>query len=178
MGDDAAVDEGALWVHWRGTLVLDTASGSWVPADDLDAVAHAAGHKAVLEERRTAVAREAARAAKVESVYRVWHRERHRHEESLDEVKNTGRVDIDGKAGKEERGGESSAELPGDGADEVSLAKTIGTGSRAVGAIPTALLHCSRVLIIDGGRHGRKVGFSRDGDRKGTGRTQLERCRW
>ena len=66
VGDDAAVDENASWVHLRGTLVLDTASGSWVPGEDLDADARAAGYKAILEERRTAVAREAARAAKVE----------------------------------------------------------------------------------------------------------------
>jgi pre-mRNA-splicing factor CDC5/CEF1 len=66
VGDDAAVDESASWVHLRGTLLLDTSSGSWVPADDLDANARAAGYKAVLEERRTAVAREAARATKVE----------------------------------------------------------------------------------------------------------------
>jgi hypothetical protein len=50
VGDDTAVDEGASWVHRRQTLVLDTASGSWVPADDLDTDAHAAGYKAVLYE--------------------------------------------------------------------------------------------------------------------------------
>lgn len=66
VGDDATVDESASWVHLRGTLVLDTASELWVPGEDLDADARAAGYKAVLEERRTAVAREAARAAKVE----------------------------------------------------------------------------------------------------------------
>jgi hypothetical protein len=38
---------------------------------------------------------------------------------SLDEATNAGRVDINGKAGKEERGGEPTcAELIGDGADE------------------------------------------------------------
>jgi pre-mRNA-splicing factor CDC5/CEF1 len=66
VGDDAAVDESASWVRLRGTLVLDTASGSWVPGEDLDADARAAGYKTILEERRSAVAREAARAAKVE----------------------------------------------------------------------------------------------------------------
>lgn len=66
IGDDAAVDESASWVRLRGTLVLDTASGSWVPAEDLDADARAAGYKAAQEERRAAVGREAARAAKVE----------------------------------------------------------------------------------------------------------------
>jgi len=66
IGDDAAVDETASWVHQRGTLMLDMASGTWVPADHLDVDARAAGYKAVLEERRAAVAREAARAAKVE----------------------------------------------------------------------------------------------------------------
>jgi pre-mRNA-splicing factor CDC5/CEF1 len=66
VGDDAPVDESASWVHLRVTLVLDTASGSWVPGDDLDAEGRAAGYKAILEERRTAVAREAGRAAKVE----------------------------------------------------------------------------------------------------------------
>lgn len=66
VGDDAAVDENASWVRLRGTLVLDTASGSWVPAEDLDTDARGAGYKAALEERRAAVGREAARAAKVE----------------------------------------------------------------------------------------------------------------
>jgi pre-mRNA-splicing factor CDC5/CEF1 len=66
VGDDAAVDESASWVRLRGTLVLDTASRSWVPAEDLDADARAAGYKAALEERRVAVGREAGRAAKVE----------------------------------------------------------------------------------------------------------------
>jgi pre-mRNA-splicing factor CDC5/CEF1 len=66
VGDDAAVDESASWVRLRGTLVLDTASRSWVPAEDLDADARAAGYKAALEERRSAVGREAARAVKVE----------------------------------------------------------------------------------------------------------------
>ena len=66
VGDEAAVDESASWVQTRGTLVLDTASGFWVPGDHLDAEARAAGNKAALEERRSAVAREAARAAKVE----------------------------------------------------------------------------------------------------------------
>ena len=67
IGDDAAaVDESASWVRLRGTLVLDTASRSWVPAEDLDADARAAGYKAALEERRSAVGREAARAVKVE----------------------------------------------------------------------------------------------------------------
>jgi pre-mRNA-splicing factor CDC5/CEF1 len=66
VGDDAAVDESASWVRLRGTLVLDTASGSWLPAEDLDADARAAGYKAAQEERRAAVGREAARAAKVE----------------------------------------------------------------------------------------------------------------
>ncbi|KAH9174252.1 pre-mRNA splicing factor component-domain-containing protein [Lactarius sanguifluus] len=65
--DDAAVvDERASWVHLRATLLPDTASGSWVPAEHLDAAARAAGYKAVMEERKTAVGREAARAAKVE----------------------------------------------------------------------------------------------------------------
>ncbi len=66
VGDDAAVDEQASWVHLRAALLPDTASGAWVPAERLDAEARAAGYKAVLEERRTAVGREAARAAKVE----------------------------------------------------------------------------------------------------------------
>jgi pre-mRNA-splicing factor CDC5/CEF1 len=66
VGDDAAVDESASWVRLRGTLVLDTASGSWVPTEDLDADARAAGYKAALEERRATVGREASRAAKVE----------------------------------------------------------------------------------------------------------------
>ena len=66
VGDDAAVDESASWVRLRGTLVLDTASRSWLPAEDLDADARAAGYKAALEERRATVGREAARAAKVE----------------------------------------------------------------------------------------------------------------
>ncbi|KAI9510380.1 pre-mRNA splicing factor component-domain-containing protein [Russula earlei] len=66
VGDDAAVNESASWVHVRGTLVLDPTSGVWVPAEDLDTNARAAGYKAVLEERRAAVAREAARAGKVE----------------------------------------------------------------------------------------------------------------
>ena len=66
VGDDAAVDESASWVHLRGTLVLDAASGTWVPADHLDADARAAGCSVVLEERRASVGREAARAAKVE----------------------------------------------------------------------------------------------------------------
>ena len=66
VGDDAAVDESASWVRLRVTLVLDTASGSWVPAEGLDADARAAGYKAAQEERRAAVGREAARAAKVE----------------------------------------------------------------------------------------------------------------
>jgi pre-mRNA-splicing factor CDC5/CEF1 len=64
--DDDGVDESASWVHLRDTLVLDTTSGTWVPAEHLDADARTAGYKAVLEERRAAVAREAARAAKVE----------------------------------------------------------------------------------------------------------------
>ncbi|KAH9063675.1 pre-mRNA splicing factor component-domain-containing protein [Lactarius deliciosus] len=65
--DDAAVvDERASWVHLRATLLPDTASGSWVPAEHLDAAARAAGYKAVMEECKTAVGREAARAAKVE----------------------------------------------------------------------------------------------------------------
>jgi len=67
VGDDAAtVDESASWVRLRGTLVLDTASGSWVPAEDLDADARAAGYKSALEERRAAIGREAGRAARVE----------------------------------------------------------------------------------------------------------------
>ncbi len=66
VGDDAAVDESASWVRLRGTLVLNTASGSWVPVEDLDADARAAGYKAALGERRAAVGREAGRAAKVE----------------------------------------------------------------------------------------------------------------
>ena len=65
-GDEDAIDESASWVRLRETLVLDTASGAWVPAEHLDADARAAGYKAVLEERRAAVAREAARGAKVE----------------------------------------------------------------------------------------------------------------
>ncbi|KAH8983671.1 pre-mRNA splicing factor component-domain-containing protein [Lactarius hatsudake] len=65
--DDAAVvDERASWVQLRATLLPDTASGSWVPAEHLDAAARAAGYKAVMEECKTAVGREAARAAKVE----------------------------------------------------------------------------------------------------------------
>jgi pre-mRNA-splicing factor CDC5/CEF1 len=66
VGDDAAVDESASWVHVRGTLVLDVASSAWVPADQVDADARGAGYKAALEERKSAVAREAGRAAKVE----------------------------------------------------------------------------------------------------------------
>ncbi len=66
VGDDAAVDESASWVRQRGTLVLDTASESWIPAEDLDAEARAAGYKAALEDRRAAVGREAGRAVKVE----------------------------------------------------------------------------------------------------------------
>ncbi|KAI0253901.1 pre-mRNA splicing factor component-domain-containing protein [Lactifluus subvellereus] len=66
VGDEDAVDESASWVHLRETLVLDTASGAWVPAGHLDADARAAGYQAMLEERRAAVAREAARAVKVE----------------------------------------------------------------------------------------------------------------
>jgi pre-mRNA-splicing factor CDC5/CEF1 len=66
VGEDAAVDEPASWVHLRATLLPDTASGAWVPAEHLDADARAAGYKSVLEERKTAVGREAARAAKVE----------------------------------------------------------------------------------------------------------------
>jgi pre-mRNA-splicing factor CDC5/CEF1 len=66
VGDDAAVDESASWVCMRGTLVLDTAFGAWVPEHRLDADARATGYKAALEERRSAVAREAARATKVE----------------------------------------------------------------------------------------------------------------
>jgi pre-mRNA-splicing factor CDC5/CEF1 len=66
VGDEAAVDESASWVHMRGTLVPDTASSTWVSVDHLDADALAAGYKAALEERRSAVAREAARASKVE----------------------------------------------------------------------------------------------------------------
>ncbi len=71
VGDDAAVDESASWVRLRATLVLDTASGSWVPTEDLDADARAAGYKAGMEERRAAVAREAGRVAKVEKKLRV-----------------------------------------------------------------------------------------------------------
>lgn len=66
VGDDAAVDEQASWVHLRATLLPDTASGAWVPAERLDGEARAAGYKAALEEHGTAVRREAARAAKVE----------------------------------------------------------------------------------------------------------------
>lgn len=66
VGDDAAVDEQASWVHLRATLLPDTVSGAWVPAEQLDADARAAGYKSILEERKTAVGREAARAAKVE----------------------------------------------------------------------------------------------------------------
>jgi len=64
--DDAEVDEQATWVHLRATLLPDTASGAWVPGEHLDAHARAAGYKAMLEERKTSVGREAARAAKVE----------------------------------------------------------------------------------------------------------------
>ncbi|KAI0303450.1 Cc.Cdc5 protein [Multifurca ochricompacta] len=66
VGDDGTVDESASWVQLRATLVLDVGSGSWVPEKDLNADARAVGYNAVLEERRAAVAREAARAAKVE----------------------------------------------------------------------------------------------------------------
>jgi pre-mRNA-splicing factor CDC5/CEF1 len=66
-GSDETIDESASWVHVRSTLVPAGASGtSWVPADGLDAETRGAGYKAVLEERRAAIAREAARAAKVE----------------------------------------------------------------------------------------------------------------
>jgi pre-mRNA-splicing factor CDC5/CEF1 len=65
MGDDG-FDESASWVRLREALVLDMTSGTWVPAEDLDADARAAGYKAALEERRAAIAREAGRAAKVE----------------------------------------------------------------------------------------------------------------
>jgi pre-mRNA-splicing factor CDC5/CEF1 len=73
-GSDEAIDESASWVHVRSTLVLVAAEAtgagasgtSWVPADGLDAETRAAGYKAVLEERRAAIAREATRAAKVE----------------------------------------------------------------------------------------------------------------
>ena len=65
VGDDAAVDEQASWVHLRATLLPGT-TGAWVPAEHLDADARAAGYKSILEERKTAVGREAARAAKVE----------------------------------------------------------------------------------------------------------------
>jgi pre-mRNA-splicing factor CDC5/CEF1 len=60
------MDVSASWVQTRATLVLDTGSGFWVPGDHLDAEAREAGNRAALEERRSAVAREAARAAKVE----------------------------------------------------------------------------------------------------------------
>lgn len=66
VGDEAAMDVSASWVQTRATLVLDTGSGFWVPGDHLDAEAREAGNRAALEERRSAVAREAARAAKVE----------------------------------------------------------------------------------------------------------------
>jgi len=66
VGDEAAVDEQASWVHVRGTLLPNTASGAWVPAEKMDADSRAAGYKVVLDERRAAVGREAARAAKVE----------------------------------------------------------------------------------------------------------------
>ena len=66
VGDDAAVDEQASWVHLRAMLLPDTGSGAWVPLERLDAEARAAGYKAVLDECRTSVGREAARAAKVE----------------------------------------------------------------------------------------------------------------
>lgn len=66
VGDDVTVDESASWVQLRGTLVRDTASGVWVPAEQLDMDARAAGYNAALEERRAAVAREAGRGAKVE----------------------------------------------------------------------------------------------------------------
>ena len=62
----AAVDEQASWVHLRASLLPDTASGAWVPSERLDADTRAAGYKVVMEERKTAVGREAARAAKVE----------------------------------------------------------------------------------------------------------------
>jgi len=42
-------------VRLRGTLVLDTVSRSWVPAEDLDANARGAGYKAALGGRRAAV---------------------------------------------------------------------------------------------------------------------------
>jgi len=61
IGDDAAVDESASWVRLRGTLVLDTASESWVPTEDLDVNGRAAGYKAAPEERRIAVGWEATR---------------------------------------------------------------------------------------------------------------------
>ena len=62
----AAVDEQASWVHLRASLLPDTASGAWVPSERLDADTRAAGYKVVMEECKTAVGREAARAAKVE----------------------------------------------------------------------------------------------------------------
>jgi len=49
-----------------GMLILDTASGAWVPAEHLDVDVRASGHKAALEERRSTVAREAACAVRVE----------------------------------------------------------------------------------------------------------------
>jgi hypothetical protein len=60
-------------------------------------------------------------------VFRVRRRKRNTStKKGLDEATDAGRVDIDGKTGKEERSGESTcAELIGDGADEaVDLVET------------------------------------------------------
>jgi hypothetical protein len=60
-------------------------------------------------------------------IFRVRRRKRNTStKKSLDEATNAGRVDIDGKTGKEKRSGESTcAELVGDGADEaVDLVET------------------------------------------------------
>ncbi|KAI0062211.1 hypothetical protein BV25DRAFT_1825641 [Artomyces pyxidatus] len=60
------VDESASWASVRPTLAFDAGSGAWVPAEELDAEGRAAGYAALLEESRATMAREAARAAKVE----------------------------------------------------------------------------------------------------------------
>ncbi|KAA1474769.1 hypothetical protein DENSPDRAFT_841398 [Dentipellis sp. KUC8613] len=64
---DTEMDADATsWAQLRSRLVLDAATGRWVPATELDAEARHAGHAAALRAAKDTMAREAGRAAKVE----------------------------------------------------------------------------------------------------------------
>lgn len=66
LSKDETIEPGSSWAALKEELAYDTSSGRWVESSSLSQEARIAGYSSLLEEYRTTMGREAARAAKVE----------------------------------------------------------------------------------------------------------------